>query len=120
MSVRAIMGDLGRERGERNEGVALDAARSACDRLPWVTSARAATREEDARGIDIIVATDIGSMCLQVKSSRTGAQTFRASRPGALIEVVIATPVVRQTEARIDAALHRLRARIMKIRGGRA
>lgn len=44
-------------------------------------TARHATREEDHRGIDIVLETDVGRLYLQVKSSYRGVEEFLAT-PG--------------------------------------
>lgn len=44
---------------------------------PWIFGARLATKDEDRRGIDVVVATDVGGLPLQVKSSEKGANVWR-------------------------------------------
>jgi hypothetical protein len=54
----------------------LAVLQSAKDLPPWVRGIRGATQEEDAQGKDIIIATDVGEIGLQVKSGRTTAEKY--------------------------------------------
>jgi len=79
---------LGSERGRANEHHALEACLLPT-RPAWMTSARAATRAEDHDGIDVVVASDVGKLFVQVKSSRTGKAAFAARRRRAHVAVVV-------------------------------
>lgn len=48
--------------------------------VTWLESARLATADEDARGVDIVTTTDVGSIRIQVKSSRAGYAKFHKKR----------------------------------------
>ena len=74
MNVTKIFSQLELERGHRNEERALEVIISA--KLNWVHSARLATKEEDSRGIDIVLETDIGQLFFQIKSSYYGMKKF--------------------------------------------
>ncbi len=74
MNVTQIFSQLELEQGHRNEERALDVIISA--KLEWIYSARLATKEEDSRGIDIVLETDIGQLFFQIKSSYYGMKKF--------------------------------------------
>ena len=57
--------------------------------FPSIISVRLATDKEDARGIDVVVETDLGKLYLQVKSSHYGAHKYRRKRPNAKTIVII-------------------------------
>ena len=61
-------------------------------RLPsrpvWMHRARLATRIEDRSGVDIVIGSDVGTLLVQVKSSKAGKQHFR-HRPLLSIAIVI-------------------------------
>lgn len=46
--------------------------------LPWLRSARLAKPEEDARGVDVVVESNEGTLWLQVKSGPMAAKLFEA------------------------------------------
>lgn len=48
---------------------------------PWIFSARMATSAEDARGIDLVLETDVGDIHLQLKSNEEDKAAFEA-KPG--------------------------------------
>jgi hypothetical protein len=45
-------------------------------RPSWMLSAKKASRHEDDNGVDVIVSTALGDICLQAKSSVSGARKF--------------------------------------------
>jgi hypothetical protein len=68
--VFALMGRAANDRGRDAEGRVLAAL---LEWPPaWVLSARLATWDEDRRGIDIVVVSDVGELFLQVKASNGG------------------------------------------------
>lgn len=84
---------------------------------------RRATREEDHRGIDAVVSSDVGNLYIQIKSSRAGRARFESRRRRSPVGVVI----VRSGESPegirekvVATALH-LRKRFLEERlaGGR-
>ncbi len=113
------LGELARARGATNEEAALRAAMSAPTRIRWVTSARAATPDEDRRGIDIVVTTTLGALWLQVKSSPLAARAWAAEHAHRMIEVVVASHDPTVMNARVDGALWKLHGRIESRRAGR-
>jgi hypothetical protein len=56
---------------------------------PWMYGVRPATKEEDERGIDIVVTTDVGPIYIQVKSSWNGMSSFFRKRRKAMIAVIV-------------------------------
>lgn len=97
------LGLANNERGAWNERRVLHVLSS--DVPAWVRSARAATKAEDRKGIDVVVDTDVGMLYLQVKSSRKGAERFDPR--GKMIGVVVAG----------DASEKQLRRRVLGILG---
>lgn len=99
-------GARGHARGYESERRALMATRRVLSRAGWVADARLATRDEDERGIDIVVEDDAGQRWLQVKSSKRGAKG-RARYEGRGIAVVVVSDEKwdRQLEAEIAMAL---------------
>lgn len=81
------------ERGFQNESAALRALQDDSFKRPeWFKSVRRADREEDKRGIDIVVEThDVGRLYLQVKSSKVFARRFAEKRRPSLIGLIVAS-----------------------------
>ena len=46
------------------------------NKIPWLKEVRKATPEEDSKGIDVVFATDVGDIGLQVKSSENARERF--------------------------------------------
>jgi hypothetical protein len=115
--ITRALGQLANERGKRNELRMLAACLSE-PRPKWLRDARLATREEDARGIDIVVTTDVGDVYLQVKSSRIAAEIFQRRPMRAHAEVVVSNDKVTHERliARAHGAVSRLRAAILQSR----
>lgn len=105
-------------RGANRELTVLEIL-SSPDMPPWVCSARKGTPDEDRRGIDIVVATDVGKLFLQIKGSQKDADLFSAKRrKSSIATVVLRNPgVTRENRNRILAALSRERASVRKKRG---
>lgn len=84
MSVHSQFGKIGNERGRINEEKVFDAFSEECEEPPlpeWFRGYISATEEEDKRGIDGWVDTDVGKIKIQVKSSRNAAREFRKNNP---------------------------------------
>lgn len=78
MSVRKKIGKLSHERGKQSEEAALLALYEFRDKLPlWFMHARAATKDEDHRGVDLVVTTRIGKIYIQLKSSKKAVHEAR-------------------------------------------
>lgn len=85
-------GRRGAIKGARNE-VAVVQVLSGHEKLPsWMGDVRACTEEEDERGIDVVVETDIGEIYLQVKSSYSNAQKFLRKWPQRNVGMVVIRP----------------------------
>lgn len=92
-------------KGLRNEQRALSAVVALMGSHAWIEGARRCTREEDARGVDLVVSTSEGDVALQVKSSGREAERFRrAHRYGPLVVVPTGDPE-RDMEIVLDAIL---------------
>lgn len=65
------------ERGFLKERLVLEAIGDPFWPPPWFISIRAATKNEDMRGIDAVVTIDIGEVLVQVKSTQNGARNHR-------------------------------------------
>lgn len=87
-----------RVKGLKNEARVLNALQVEWDKPEWFLYCRAATSEEDKRGIDAVIKTPVGDVYLQVKSSYAGIKKFyeqeRIRGRGRRIVVVI----VRETD----------------------
>jgi hypothetical protein len=81
-------------------------------------SARKATRDEDADGIDVVIESDVGKLFVQVKSSRGGKAAFAEKRRRARIAVVVARTADTQEALlrKVVAAVGEVRADIRKER----
>lgn len=71
---------------------------------------------EDARGIDVVVETDVGKLYLQCKSSHAAARCFRAKKRSSAIAVVVMSPDADVNVHRAIGALRMLRSRVLAIR----
>ena len=101
-------------RGRETEQRVLDACK--LDARPdWMKSVRFASRDEDRAGIDVVFESDIGRLCLQVKSSMRGKAKFEERKRKARIALVVVgrhdspATVLR----RVVQALGALRARYL-------
>lgn len=113
--VRQELGRLAFERGRAHEVLVLEIVNELRADHQWIRSARLATPEEDRRGIDVVVTTDVGDLYLQVKSSPLGAARFHAGSRTTLIGCVVVAP--KRTRARVLAVLSQLLAEVQRRRG---
>ncbi len=117
MTVATVLGKLAADRGHRREHEAVCLLSGAWPKRPALLGeARLATRREDAAGIDVVVASDVGALYLQIKSSRLGVRKFEQhGRRRSLIGVVIACdePHFR---SRLAAKLAELRGAVLERR----
>jgi hypothetical protein len=111
-------GHRGNAKGKEAEKKCLHAIESLCAQSSWLSSARAATLSEEARGIDIVVETKLGLFFIQVKSSHYGARCYRRERPKSRAIVIIVNPGMSEEKVRNKAndALYRLRRYIRSLR----
>jgi len=87
-SIKRLVGKLAAERGRARERHVL-AACALRARPAWMRNARAATRVEDHRGIDVVIDSDVGKLFVQVKSSLMGKAKFERRRRHARVVVVV-------------------------------
>lgn len=108
------VGRRANEKGRLAEWRCLQAALVACAASHWLHNARLATQREDARGIDIVVATNLGNIYLQVKSSHHGAKKFRRKRPKSKAIVIIVHPDMTdgKLQNKVSGALHYMQRQI--------
>lgn len=71
-----VNGATGARKGKRTEQ-RVDQILSGMTKPVWMLGHRWATAEEDCRGYDFWVETDVGDIPLQVKSSRGGWEEFK-------------------------------------------
>ncbi len=116
IAYRRSFGEGARARGAANEERLLEAVLSLRAGAAWVLDARPATPEEDARGVDVVVTSDIGALYLQSKSSRAGVAKFEAVARKLRIEAVLVSIYIETTAARALVALQVLRAEIVRER----
>lgn len=109
------LGHAGNDRGAWNERRVLNALSS--EPPAWVLETRAGTTDEDRRGIDVVVSTDVGPLYLQVKSSRKGAERFDPR--GRMIGIIVAGDAPdEKLRRRALGVLGELRAAVLKRRSG--
>jgi hypothetical protein len=114
-----VLGRVAHKRGRENEARVLDACQLP-SRPVWMHSARAATREEDADGIDVVIESDIGKLYVQVKSSRGGKAAFLQKRRRALVAVVVVGPAnsLESTLAKVVGEVGKVRHELLRQRSG--
>ncbi len=116
MTVNQHLGRIRNERGAQSEMRTVDAINLAELSLSWIKGARRSP-ELDADGVDIIVATDVGDLYLQVKSSKRGAREFKQKNPNRQwIGVVVASGSMVKLVNRVSQILSDLRGRIIQKR----
>lgn len=115
MGVKQLLGKIANERGSKNEERALVAcSHLSLGTLDWISEARLATKEEDKRGIDVVVTSDVGKLYIQVKSSKSGVSTFKKSKSTkALIGIVNANCNDMTLKRRVQIALMDLRMTVI-------
>lgn len=113
--ISQTLGSLARERGHQHERDAVSLLAGQWKKRPdWLGESRLATREEDEAGIDLVVASDVGALFLQIKSSNGGRRHFERTRRRFLVEVVVAPHSCPGLfRARLVDALTDLRRRVL-------
>ena len=87
--LRSLLGKIGNQRGRMNEQRFSKAISDFPDKPSWWLSFRLATFEEDQKGIDVVVTTDVGKLFLQIKSSLRGKKKFENKQRRFPIAVVV-------------------------------
>ena len=88
----------------------------------WFRGVRLATKKEDSRGIDAVVATSsIGPLFIQVKSSQGGVRHFEKRRRRALVTVIIVNEAMTDAEVLLACKkkLSGLHHHMLKVRKNR-
>lgn len=90
------------------------------ERLPkWIRSVRLATSREDARGIDLVIETElIGPLYVQIKSSQYGARMYRTKKRRARTVIVVVPEHMPDSKLRekLLGAIHFTRREIKRQR----
>ena len=81
--IAKVFGDNARLLGREREEAVIEALTPSDDFASpeWLRSVVHGTHEEDARGIDVVIHTDIGKIFLQVKGSGRRMERFLAAHP---------------------------------------
>lgn len=116
-----ILGRLANERGrkaERRFNKVVQAARLSGNLPVWWKEERDGTKEEDKRGIDKMVKTDVGLIFIQIKSSLRRKQEFIKNRRATFIAVVViqATETDRTVLTNILGEVEKIRNLILERR----
>lgn len=113
--VSSVLGSLGNERGSKNESLVAEVLSGLKERWPWVKGWSKATAEQDRKGIDFVVNTDVGDLYLQVKSSESGKRKFKDTpRKSSILCVVVSN--IAHAQGRVPNVLARARAEYKKQR----
>jgi hypothetical protein len=113
-----VNGKLANQKGRLAEERVFRAVEILSTEFTWIHSTRLATKQEDARGIDVVAETPIGPLYIQVKSSPRGVRHYKSKRRKARVIIVIVTPEMEERKLRdkISGALHVQRNHIMELR----
>lgn len=109
--VSRLVRSNGRRRGRESEALAVDAFVDQDFHPPtWFHGIEPSTHEQDQRGIDAVVHTDVGDIYVQIKSSLAGEEKFRARQEESprLAHIVLA--IVRVGESSMETRATILRA----------
>jgi len=101
-----LRGRIALYRGQLAEERVVRLLNEEATRPAWLVAARRASREEDERGIDVVVFTaDAGQLHLQVKSCADAAENFRRRRKHLLgtVAVIVAPPEATDAAVRTAA-----------------
>lgn len=77
------------KRGKQNEDRAVILINQLEEKPSWLRLAKKASQEQDQRGIDLIMVTDVGELYIQLKSSQLAAKLFLVDHPRFRGEVVV-------------------------------
>lgn len=116
MSVQKALGHVANLRGKTNETRVLHVI---SDSTPaWVEKVRSANPEEDAKGVDVVVYTDVGKLFLQVKSSKAGIKAYSEKKRRSMIGVVLCHHRISDERLRksVYRELAKLRETVLKKR----
>lgn len=111
-----MFGEAAQALGRANEARLLEAVEYLRERHAWILGVRQAAQEEDAKGIDLVVTTDVGELYLQSKSSKTAAVDFMQRRRKLLIAAVVVRGNKERVAGRALTALTDLRLAVLEKR----
>lgn len=118
--LRKVIGDAINAKGRVREEKVLTAlsVENASTLAPWFVSAERACGKDDARGIDIVVYSDVGKLFLQVKGSPKAVQEFLRKHPkGNIVPFLVRDDECTQSlRKRLIEALGAERQRILDLR----
>jgi hypothetical protein len=99
MTPSKLLKKVAREKGKDGEIRIINSLENNKDNWPqWIIEIREATKDEDKKGCDIVVKTDIGKLYLQVKSSWTGVKDFNSKRRSKIIATILSRPEEDETK----------------------
>ena len=104
--------DNGLSKGRHNEQRVLQALNDTTWQRPhWLNDCRLALPKEDARGVDLVLFTATGIVCLQIKSSWIGAlkfwQRYYPTKIGLIVVNPLDTPGVLRRKVLAEANIIR-------------
>lgn len=111
-----MFGEAAQALGRANEARLLEAVQYLRERHAWILGVRQAAQEEDAKGIDLVVTTDVGELYLQSKSSKAAAVDFMQKRRKLLIAAVVVRGNKERVAGRALTALTDLRLIVLEKR----
>lgn len=117
-SLRKLFGEAANALGRANEARLLEAVEWLAERQPWIRGVRAGTPEEDKRGIDLVVTTDVGDLYLQSKSSKAAAVDFMSQRRRVMVGAVVVRGNKERVATRALVVLTDLRLLVIAKRKG--
>ncbi len=118
-----LIREIARRRGRENEERFLSSFTEEelkRENLPvWFVRLRRSTPEEDRRGVDAIMETDVGGVLFQIKSSEGGVAIFQRKHPKTHIICVVVRPEQSCAELRKEAFILATNKRdeLLKLRG---
>jgi hypothetical protein len=118
-----LRGKIGQYRGRMAEQRLVRLLNESPDRPAWLIEAQRAPEDVDQLGVDVLVYTaDLGTLPLQVKSSRGAAEEYPRSHPeiATIVGIVVAPIEMPDADAwaAVMAELGRLREMVQPSDGG--
>lgn len=118
--IRKVIGDVINSRGRAREEQVLTALTRSdgASFPPWFQGAERASDGDDARGIDVIVYSDVGKLFLQVKGSPKAVQEFLKKHPkGNIVPFLVHDDeYIEGLRKRLVEALNAERRRVLDLR----
>jgi hypothetical protein len=118
--LRKVVGDVINARGRAREEQVLSALSTMTTvSLPsWFSHTEQACQKDDARGVDVVVHTDVGKLFLQIKGSQKAIDEFvRKHTKGNIVPFLVQSDeCIESLQKRLIEALSNERARILSLR----